>query len=130
MKYIIALILLSVALPAQAQTAPKASSIVAPQAIATPAPAPTVVIMLARDATANGPWSNSTLSVPVGDTVEFTLEPPGVPLPSTLAVSANGVVAKYGTGAPMGFVADEAGIWRLRIVQPGYSSNELTVTAR
>lgn len=101
MKYLIrALSILMLASTfAFAQSAPNASSIVAP---ITPAPQPVSVTLAISDN--HGPYYAASMTVAVGDTVSLELiAPPGVTLPSSVTMRINGVLRSFPTSAPLAY---------------------------
>jgi|SRR5579875_727096 len=129
-RFLISLALCLIAGRAGAQT-PNASTLAAPLPAATPAAsAPVSAILLCRDQSAGSAWSNRSLTVAVGDTVQFMMEPPGAAVPSTLNVLVNGKHVQVSSGGPLSFVADQAGIWQVQLDTTGLVSNLLTVIAR
>src|SRR5579875_3209058 len=104
MKYLIrALSILMLASTfAFAQSAPNASTIVAP---ITPAPQPVSVTVAISDN--HGPYYAASMTVAVGDTVSLELiAPPGVTLPSSVTMRINGVLRSFPTNGPLAFTAD------------------------
>ena len=132
--FFIAIVLL--ALPAIAldarigytQTAPDASTLVAPTPVPSVSPTPVTALLLAS--TPSQQWTPGPLSVSIGAVVSFMLAPCGTPYPATLTVLVNGRALSFSGGGALSFTANVAGIWNVQLATPGFTSNTVTITAQ
>lgn len=112
-----------------AQTPPNASTLAAPQPLPTAMATPVSAILMAS--TPSVKWTpGPLLNVSVGTVVSFVLLPCGTPYPATLTVNVNGQLLSFSSGTALSFTANVAGVWKVQLATPGFSSNIVTITAQ